>query len=163
MREHSSIREGITAGVLGATCVAVWFLVVDIAAGHPLYTPATLGAAVLSFFGPAGSEGTALQVAFYTLVHFAAFIGFGIVITTIVHAAARVPAVLIGVLLLFVAFELGFHGFVALLAQSPRFEPIAWYQIFAANLVAAVVMGGYLWRTHPNLVRQLDLALRGGE
>ena len=163
MRQHGTISEGVVAGIIGATAVALWFLVVDVIAGHPLYTPETLGAAALSFFGPAGSEGSMIHIAFYTVVHYAAFIVIGVILMSLIHAANRVPAVLVAVLILFVAFELGFHGFTEFLAQSPSFRPIAWYQIFAANLVAAVCMGWYVHRTHPNAVRQLDLVLRGGE
>ena len=33
---HSIVREGVIAGFLGATAVAVWFFVVDLIAGHAL-------------------------------------------------------------------------------------------------------------------------------
>src|SRR5829696_8819304 len=38
-RKHNVAREGIIAGVIGATSVALWFFVVDAVAGHPLATP----------------------------------------------------------------------------------------------------------------------------
>lgn len=163
MRNHSAVREGIAAGIIGATCVAVWFLGVDLLAGRPFYTPETLGASVLSFFGPPGAEGAAVHIAIYTLFHYAAFCVVGVLVTAIVHAADRSPPVLVGLLILVVAFELGFYGLTALLAQSPRYQPIAWYQIFVANLIAAAAMGTYLWKTHPGIAHELDVVLKGGE
>ena len=49
------VREGFIAGLIGATLVATWFLLVDLVAGRPFFTPAMLGDAL--FWGvrdPAG-------------------------------------------------------------------------------------------------------------
>src|SRR5262249_10018492 len=35
-------QEGLVAGIIGALTVALWFLVVDVAHGRPLYTPTLL-------------------------------------------------------------------------------------------------------------------------
>src|SRR5205823_9923117 len=35
LEQHRTLREGLTAGVLGATAVAVWFLILDTIAGRP--------------------------------------------------------------------------------------------------------------------------------
>ena len=48
---HNTIREGILAGFLSATIIAVWLFVVDMIAGHPLFTPTVLGRGVISLFG----------------------------------------------------------------------------------------------------------------
>ena len=56
---HSIAREGIIAGVLGATAVAVWFLGIDSLYATPLATPAALGRGLLRLFGPPGGEGMA--------------------------------------------------------------------------------------------------------
>jgi hypothetical protein len=48
----------------------------------------------------------------------------------------------------------------AAFAQSALGQ-IAWAQIFIANLLAAGLMLGYLWRRHPKLNRQLKQALEG--
>ena len=40
-------RQGIVAGVLGAATIAVWFFLVDVLSGRPLfYTPNVLGTAL---------------------------------------------------------------------------------------------------------------------
>ena len=41
-------QEGIIAGTLGAATIALWFLVLDILAGRPLYTPNVLGTALFT-------------------------------------------------------------------------------------------------------------------
>jgi len=60
----------------------------------------------------------------------------------------RKPSLLIGFIVLFLVFELCVLGAVAVLSQSPLFGTIAWYQLGAANLLAAYSMGRYLWRAH---------------
>jgi hypothetical protein len=162
-RNISVLREGITAGVLGASAVALWFLVVDTLAGRAFYTPATLGRAVFGFFGPPAGETPVMHVIGYTVFHFAAFIALGILLAVIVRRAEVDTGVLAGLMLLFVVFEVGFYGAMALLSQWTQLGDLAWYQVGAANLLAAALMGGYMWRGHPALKQQFAYALGGEE
>ena len=163
MKGRSIARDGITAGIIGATAVAIWFLIVDTIAGHPLHTPRVLGTALFSVLGPLGGEAPAVHIATYTLFHYVAFIVVGLIAATIIHWADREPTVLAGLLILFVAFELGFYGLTVLLAEYVPIGDLAWYQVAAGNLIAAVLMGTYLWRTHPALGQQFAEALDGRE
>ena len=156
---HSIAREGVVAGFLGATAVAIWFFVVDMIGGRPLFTPGSLGEGLLSVFGRS-PESQAMNVIAYTIFHYAAFTLVGIIAVILVHAGERLPSVLAGSMILFVAIELGFHGLVALL-QETVLGNFAWYQILAGNLLAAGVMGTYLWRSHPALKQGLVSALDG--
>lgn len=156
---HNVLREGVTAGFLGATAVAVWFFIVDLIGGRPLYTPNVLGEGFITIFGPS-PEPQAVNVIVYTLFHYAAFILVGIIAVVLIHAGERLPSVLVGGTMLFVAFEVGFYGLVALL-QETVLGNIAWYQIMAGNLLAAALMGTYLWRAHPSLKHELTQALGG--
>ena len=162
VERHSSIREGIIAGVLGATTIAVWFLIVDIVAGHALYTPDLLGRGLISILGkpPTMPDTMATHVVAYTLFHYAAFALVGIIVASIVHQSARTPAILAGFLVMFVMFEIGAYGLAGLLTES-QFGGMAWYQIFIANLLATAIMGWYMWVRHPNLKRDLNAALAG--
>lgn len=161
---HSVLREGFIAGFIGATAVAIWFLVVDMIAGRPFATPAFLGRALTSVLGPIPEgEGPVLHIVLYTLFHYAAFTAVGIVAVIAVHWAETEPTVLAGFLILFVAMELAFYGLVALLSDPQVYGALAWYQVGAANLISAFLMGVYLWRTHPALRKELELALGGGE
>jgi putative oxidoreductase len=154
------VREGAIAGAIGATCVALWFFIVDIVAGHPLFTPIALGEALMTVFRPTPADApAAVAVIAYTLFHYAAFIAVGILAADVVAWAGREPALLLGFVILFVAFEVGFYGFVALLQQSTRLGELAWSQVMVGNLISAAAMGAYIWRAHPRLHEQFAHAL----
>jgi hypothetical protein len=161
-RHHSTVREGAIAGLLGAAGIAVWFFILDMAAGRPFYTPNLLGSSLATLFGPDISRDSMfMHVALYTVFHFAVFIAIGILAALLVHRAESNPSILAGVLILFVAFEIGFYGWTALLTE--RWGDFAWWQVMGANLIAAVLMGTYLWRRHPQLRSEFAFALGGGE
>lgn len=159
-RQHNFLREGIFAGAIGATAIAVWFLIVDTVAGHPFYTPMLLGQGLANVLGKTMMDSPALQVIGYSIFHYAVFIIVGIALTVIIHQAHRTPAILAGLLIMFVAFELGAYMVTALFAEGPL-KGLAWYQIFAANLLASLLMFWYLWRTHPLLTGHFKQALEG--
>ena len=78
MESHNPTREGTIAGIIGASSVALWFLMVDSIAGRPFFTPAVLGASLFDLLGAGfGGRGLATHVAAYTVLHFAAFIAIG--------------------------------------------------------------------------------------
>lgn len=158
---HSTVREGIIAGVLGATGVAVWLLIVDALNGRVLYTPSTLGYGLFTLFATTPSSTTA-SVIFYTVFHYAAFVAVGLLLVAGIHKARSHPSILALMLILFMCFQLGFYGLVALVAET-RLGDLAWYQVGLANLVATVLMGGYLWRTHPMLGRVFGSGMVGDE
>lgn len=156
------LREGVIAGVIGALAIAIWFFFVDLVNRHPLFTPETLGRAMLSIFGPVpAGQSTAVLVFVYTLVHFAAFILVGLIAAMIVNAANREPSILLGFVVLFAAIEVGFYAFVGLLQQATPLGSLAWYNVMIGNLLAAATMGTYLLRAHPVLRDQFAHALDG--
>lgn len=162
VEQHNSIREGIYAGIIGATAIVVWFAIIDLLAAQPFHTPDILGAGLISVLGkpPMMPDTAAVRIIVYTIFHYVAFALVGIVIAKIVHQSARTPAVLAGALVAFVAFELGAIGLTTLLTES-RLGGMAWYQIFLANLLATALMFWYMWRRHPALRADLDRALKG--
>ena len=162
-RTRNLLTEGAITGAIGATAVALWFLIVDTVAGRPLYTPELLGEAFFSLFGPAAGETPLQFVIAYTIVHYLAFALVGVVLAAIVRRADEDPHVLAGLVLGGVVFLLASFGFVAFLSQGTRLGNLAWYQIGAATLVASILMGGYLWRTHPRMAGELQFALEGRE
>ena len=150
---HSTVREGVVAGSLGALAVALWFLLVDGIAGRALHTPALLGALVVRSPDPiAASEGPnrLMLAALYTPIHFILFALFGVVVVFLMHGAKKQPSLLMLALLLFAVFELGFTGLVAILGQTALGD-LAWYQVAIGNLIAVLVMGWYVWRGHPGV------------
>ena len=160
---NALVRDGIIAGTLGATAVALWFLGIDMIYAHAFATPAALGRGLLRIFGPPGNEREVTFVVAYTIFHYASFIAAGLLISVIVHWAQTSPTVLAGAMMLFVAFEIGFYGLSAALSESPFLGTLGWAQVGTGNLIAAMVMGIYMWRTHPELVDELNYALAGSE
>ena len=161
--QNRTLREGITAGVLGATAVAVWFLILDTVAGRPFATPAMLGASLSTLFGATGTGPASVHVFGYTLFHYAAFIIVGMIVAAVVNNAENEPSMLIGFFILFIAFEIGWYGWTALLARPESFGQLAWYQVMVANLIAATAMGVYMYRRHATLPRRFMAALAGDE
>jgi hypothetical protein len=161
MDRHGTVREGVIAGLLGATGVAVWFLIVDTIAGQPFFTPRVLGEAVKSIVAPDAFLSPFVIVALYTVFHYAVFILAGIAIIALVHGSARHIGLLAGMVMLFVALQVAFYGFVLMLQLATPLEELSWYQIGAANVIAALLMGRYLWMKHPELTQRLDESLSG--
>lgn len=155
LRAHQLMRQGLIAGLIGAVTVAAWFLVVDLVARDPLFTPAALGTVL--FRGGGGPADVAIApgvVLGYTLVHFAFFILFGVLLSGLAEQVERFPPLIFGLVILLVIFEVFFILMVALLGRWILAE-LAWWSILVGNLLAAITMTGYLWRQHPALSSQL--------
>jgi hypothetical protein len=148
-------RQGVIAGTLGAATIALWFLLLDLLEGHPLYTPHALGSAL--FFGvdellvSEPSQVSLGIVAAFTLIHWFVFAVIGCVASRLLDAAERNPNLGFGILLLFVLFEFGFVA-AAFVFAEPVLRTLAWQAVLVGNLLAAIVMGAYLWRRHRHLV-----------
>jgi hypothetical protein len=147
-------QDGLVAGVIGAATIAVWFLVIDVVRGRPLYTPAILGTAL---FRPAelAASPDAVPVSIemvlvYTWVHGLVFCVLGGVASWLLSKADTNPNLGFGVLLLFVVFEFGFLV-VAMLFAEPVLQALTWPAVLLGNLLAAAAMGVYFWRRHPAL------------
>ena len=161
--QHRSnlLVEGAITGAIGATAVAVWFLLVDAVSGRLLYTPHLLGEAFFSIFGPPAGESPTTYIVGYTIVHYCAFAIVGTVLASIVRRADEDPHVLAGLVLGGVVFLLASFGFVAFLSQGTRLGALAWWQIGAATILAAVLMGWYQWKSHPKVGAELQYTLEG--
>lgn len=148
------MREGVTVGLLGASAVAVWFLVVDAMAGEPFRTPALLGGVL--FHGvpdPLHPAVTALAVLQYTLVHGVVFLVFGLMVAVLLALADREPRLLFALVMLFCCFEVFVVGAIAISAEW-LFATLAWWTIITANVLATLIMAGYLFFAHRRLVRE---------
>lgn len=160
--DNRTVREGIVGGLVAAAAVAVWFFILDFAGGHPFYTPMRLGESVASFFGGTGHGSPVVYVLGYTTFHVLAFCLSGLLVSAVVNVAESEPSLLFGLLILFVAFELGWYGLTAILSGDQAYGSIAWYQVMVANLIAAAAMGYYLYRRHPALAARASHALSDG-
>jgi hypothetical protein len=162
--EHSTMREGIIAGALGATGVAAWFLIVDLIATEAFFTPVRLGMAFGTVFGPPPmAESATVALVGYTVLHYVGFGIIGIVAAAIVHASRTQPSILAGAFLAFIVAQALIYGFIALLHQTQLLEHLTWLLIAVANLIGAALIGWKLWRDHPGLGHGFDVALGGEE
>ncbi len=152
---HPVIREGVIVGLLGAGVVALWFLIVDSVVGRPLFTPGALGSALL--YGASGPDTVVVSagsVIGYTLFHLAAFILFGLVVSALVTQTEKYPPLVFGLIILFVVFET-FFVFMSATLGAWLLEELAWWSVLLGNLIAAVAIGAYIWKTRPELREQL--------
>ena len=150
-----SYRQGIEAGVLGAATIAVWFFLVDVVSGHPLfYTPNLLGTALFRH-GAGLDQPQTLAISFetvlvYTWVHGLVFCAIGGVAAKLLVLAERDVNAGFGIILLFVIFEFGFVG-AALVFAEPILRALTWPSVLVGNLLAAAVMAAYFRRQHATL------------
>lgn len=132
------IFDSIYSGAVGGTAVALFFLVVDLLDGRPLFTPAMMGNAIL--YGVAVGDMAEVKfdpIAYFTLAHMTAFVALGAAVTWLVHEVElhlKHPVVVL--LVLFVIIEVAFF-LVAPVAVPGVIRELGVARVIAANLLAA--------------------------
>jgi len=143
--------DGIIAGAIGATVIAVWFFILDLTQGRPLYTPSVLGTALFGgenkLIGAEPFHASWDPTLMFTFVHGLVFIFFGGGISLLLGFAERNPNLGFGILLLFIILEFGFI-IAALIFAEPILGLLAWPAVLIGNLLAASAMAGYFWYRH---------------
>lgn len=151
----SVVKEGVLAGILGGVIVAAWFLIYDLAIGHPFRTPALLGSMIFNSMAVhQGFAVTAASVLGYTVIHFFAFIMFGIAASILMAASEYEPLLALGTLVLFVWFELCFVAFVTFLDQT-AVQEIGWWNIIGGNVAALAAIIAFYEIRHPRVVPRI--------
>jgi hypothetical protein len=130
--------------VVGATALALWFLVIDGSQGAPLRTPAFLANALL---GTEGIEmGGFAPVALYTLIHYGGFIAVGLIVSWLLTLVETASPVLLGLVLGFALFDVVFYGSVIITGINVV-EALGWPEVLAGNLIAGVFLMGVMHLT----------------
>ena len=153
---HSTMAEGTDVGIIGGLAVAIWFLILDMIAGHPFQTPSLLGQVVL--FGDTRPDTSNLvfgAILVYTAFHFAVFALLGMGLVVLVHWGVRDPVVRYALLPVFLVFEVMFYGLLEVLSERTN-ELFPFWAVVTANTLAAVCMGLYLWVRHPDFRRSIQ-------
>jgi hypothetical protein len=148
---HSVVAEGTDTGILGGLVVAAWFLVLDTLAGHPIQTPSLLGQVVI--FGDSTPDTSHIvfgAVVLYTAFHFIVFVLLGMGLVALVHWGTDNSVVRYAFVPVFLVFEVMFYGLLEVLSERTS-ELFPFWAVVSANTLAAVAMGLYLWRRHPDL------------
>ena len=151
MRKHSLLSEATDAGFLGAAAVALWFLVHDSLRGRPLLTPSVLGQ--LFLLGNPHPTTTSVDfgaMVMYTVVHFLAFLLFGLLLAWLVRLSVAQAVARFALLVLFAVFEFCFYVVLNVVsAEVGSLFPL--WTVVGANLLATIVMGVYFWLRYPEL------------
>ena len=103
---------------------------------------------------PAALVITPALVLKYTVLHGLAFLAFGIAVAGLFALVDYERRVLFAVFMLFCCFEVFLVGMVMALAER-LIEDIPIWSILGANLLAAVVMLGFLFRSHHRVPREV--------
>ncbi len=154
-RAHSVPGEGTDVGIIGGLAVAISFLLLDALAGQPLQTTSLLGQVVL--FRDPNPDTTRVVLGpflMYTAVHFLVFALIGMGLVALVHWAIDNSIVRYALLPVFLVFEVLFYGLLAVLSERTN-ELFPFWAVVAANTLAALSMGLYLWYRHPALRRSI--------
>jgi hypothetical protein len=147
---HSTMAEGTDVGIIGGLAVALWFLILDTVAGQPFQTPSLLGQVML--FADSTPETSRLvfgAILVYTAFHFAVFALLGMGLVYLVHWGVRDPVVRYALLPVFLVFEVLFYGLLEVFSERTH-ELFPFWTVVGANTLAAVCMGLYLWKRHPD-------------
>jgi hypothetical protein len=162
VQQHSTFREGLSVGLIGALIVAIWYLLVDTAGGQPFHTFSSLGKIFFRGDLSPGQRVVPQAVAGYAVLHFVSFLLVGLGLTFVVHLATRNLALRMGVWIgLVVAFG-WLVGHVYMLSVATH-ERLSIWSVVGGSALGLLGMAGYLWRRHPRLSRSFDDAPLGSE
>ena len=145
----------------GGAAVALFFLVVDLLDGQPLFTPSLIGSVL--FHGVSAEAVATVQldaVAYYSILHLASFAALGTAISLLVYEVelhSRHPVVVL--LVLFAIIEVGFLA-VASLALPGVIDRLGIVRIGAANLLAAGSIALFFLWSHAPGMRAVDAERR---
>jgi hypothetical protein len=137
---RSLVSRGLVAGILAATVLAAWFMLIDTLQDEPLATPSLVASALL---GIGDGSVNLLAVALYTVVHFAVFALFGIAMAWVAQEVVLVPGALLGTALGFLLFDIMFYGSLIVSGRAVVAE-LGWLPVLVGNIIAGLVLFGAL-------------------
>ena len=155
--DRAVVRRGAIAGLLAGATLIVLFFAMDLIGGHPLATPTFL-AGVL--FGDAMAEAGSLQIGLYTVAHFLVFILLGIVAALFFTTFGVPRNLLIGAAYGLFACSAVFYPALIMTGTDILAAP-AWPAVFFGNVIAGMVIVGYLhWASEEDGITGLMALLR---
>ncbi len=149
------VEHGVLAGMIGASVVALWFLLFDALLREPFFTPALIGSVL--FLGLGVEEVTAVNVTMvfaYSGLHGALFLIAGTVIAWMFSLIERNPQFGLVLLLLFLLFESVLFGIEITIVPNLVGALGAW-AVALANLLSAFAMFWFLLRRRPQTMARL--------
>jgi hypothetical protein len=151
VRPSLALPEGIEAGLIGGFSVALVYLLRDLTAGaSPVHTPGVLGTLLIEGAGTGVSnDPSAGAAAAYNLVHFAVWMGIGLLASYGVRQveSSRFPLGLMwAAIAAAVVLALSFDSWASD-SGLPRVH------LWAGSLVGLGFMGAYLVWLHPDIAQ----------
>ncbi|MBI3129245.1 MAG: hypothetical protein HYZ11_16680 [Candidatus Tectomicrobia bacterium] len=157
-RARSVLMEGIASGLLGALAVALWFFLRDLLEGQPLHTPGALGQSLAALLEGRAARAAAPGDSFpgslvfiYSVVHGLAFVAAGIGGALVLDFGRRNPGWELYAVLFLATLGMWFT-FLGMMLVGVIFEAVTIVDILIAHLLAALAMGAYFWRRHPEVI-----------
>ncbi len=135
--------RGVIAGVVGAATLALWFLLVDLAASSPFRTPAMIGSAL---FGMEGLEGSPGLIALFTVFHLTSFLVVGTATAWGMSHLERAPNVPLGMVVGFALFLGVFYG-SAVVTGMDVVAQLGWVETLVGNVLAGITLVAVLHQT----------------
>jgi hypothetical protein len=155
----TTTENGVLAGIIGATVVAIWFLILDLLTrGVPFFTPSLLGSMIFGGLATEqikGLNGAAIFA--YTGLHGVLFLIAGIALSWMFVQFERNPQAGLVLLLLFVTFETILWGLGVSMIPALAGVVGTW-AILVANVASAAAMFAFLFRRHPQAMDSLRRA-----
>ena len=139
-RFRGLVPRGVVAGVIGATALAFWFLVVDGSQGQPFRTPGFLGGALLGTDPLDPGPG---PVILFTLLHYVAFICVGLGVSWSLPKIQTIPNMFLGLVLGFGLFDLVYYTSVTVTGVDVIGE-FGWPAVLVGNLIGGVSLMSFL-------------------
>jgi hypothetical protein len=143
------VFDAFFGGALAGSAIALFFLILDVLQGRPLFTPSLIGTALFTDADPSAVTAIRLvMVAYFSVVHFAAFFALGGAMSRLFTWSAivhRHPAVVAGAVFLILTLTLAVAD---LLLMPGVIAAIGVGRVLAANLVCGCVMAWFIRRAH---------------
>jgi len=155
------LGDGTMAGVIGASAIALFFLIVDSARHEALFTPSVMASALLRGTAPSDAATVDLgMVAAYTVLHGAAFVAVGILAAWATALRRASVATFTLTIALFGALELGFL-FTCVAIGPGLLDAVGVAPATVGNLLAAVGMATYLHRWPHDSIEEREASRHG--
>jgi hypothetical protein len=153
LRRYPIVYHGLTAGLVGAAAVGLWFFLVDLAHARPFATPASLGSAILlGARGAADVRMTPGVILAYSFLHVTAFVLVGWSFAWFAGRVRGGSGYWLRAATVLLLIEALFFGTVASLAGWVL-QALGVVPILIANLLAVASMGIWVWRRLPQQER----------
>jgi vacuolar-type H+-ATPase subunit I/STV1 len=155
------VGDGTMAGVIGASAIALFFLLVDTVRREALFTPSVMASALLRGDAPsAAGEVDLSMVAAYSVIHGAAFVAIGILAAWATALRRSSVATFTLAIALFATLELGFL-FACVAIEPGLLDAVGVAPATIGNLLSAIGMAFYLHRWPHDSIEEREAYRRG--